>query len=154
MAVHRPITGRHVTVWLVVFFGIVFAVNMAMATLAITSFGGTVVDNSYVASQHYNDWLAAGRAQRALGWQVSAVQRSDGAVIVRALDAQGAPISDAELRGIARHPLGGAREQALQFVAIAPGEFVARSMLPTGRWQLYLTVGRGTQTARYRVDLS
>ena len=60
---------------MVAFFGVVIAVNLLMAHYAVSTFSGTVVDNSYVASQEFNGWLGAARAQRALGWTVE-VRRS------------------------------------------------------------------------------
>ena len=64
----RRFTGRHMLVLMLAFFGTVVAVNLLMAMLATRTFGGTVVDNSYVASQSFNSWLEQGRAQRRLGW--------------------------------------------------------------------------------------
>ena len=52
-----PFTGRHITMILVAFFGVVIAVNLVMAHYASSTFGGVVVENSYVASQEYNQWL-------------------------------------------------------------------------------------------------
>src|SRR5689334_13817136 len=66
----RGFTGRHMLAVMGGFFGIVIAVNVAMATLAARTFGGTVVDNSYVASHQFNHWLARARAQERLGWTV------------------------------------------------------------------------------------
>ena len=67
----KPFTGRHAAIILVAFFGVVIGVNMVMASFALSTFGGTVVDNSYVASQHYNEWLARAEAQDRLGWEES-----------------------------------------------------------------------------------
>jgi hypothetical protein len=67
----RRFTGGHMLALMLAFFGTVVAVNFVMATLAVRTFGGTVVDNSYVPSQHYNHWLDQARAQRALGWTAS-----------------------------------------------------------------------------------
>ena len=53
----RPFTGYHMTAILVAFFGVVIVVNFVMARYAVATFGGTVVDNSYVASQEFNGWL-------------------------------------------------------------------------------------------------
>ena len=63
----KAFTGRHAAMILVAFFGTVIGVNMVMASFALSTFGGTVVDNSYVASQHYNEWLARADAQDRLG---------------------------------------------------------------------------------------
>jgi len=59
----KRFTGWHMTGILLGFFGIIVAVNFTMATLATRTFGGVVVQNSYVASQRYNEWLKAARAQ-------------------------------------------------------------------------------------------
>ena len=54
----REFTGRDMAKILVAGFGLVVAVNFGMATIAARSFSGTVVDNSYIASQKFNGWLA------------------------------------------------------------------------------------------------
>ena len=41
-------TGRHMAAILVTGFGVVIAVNVLMASLAVGTFGGVVVDNQYV----------------------------------------------------------------------------------------------------------
>ena len=56
-------TGRKIAAIFVLFFGVIMAVNFTMASFASSTFGGVVVPNSYVASQKYNDWLAAAREQ-------------------------------------------------------------------------------------------
>ena len=58
----KPFGGRQMAAIFVTGFGIVIAVNVAMASLAVESFHGTVVDNSYVASQSYNGWLGKAAA--------------------------------------------------------------------------------------------
>src|SRR3546814_10033574 len=73
----RRFTGWHMTAILIAFFAAVIAVNMLMATVAVRSFGGTVVENSYVASQKFNGWLAQARAQRRLGWRRSEEHTSE-----------------------------------------------------------------------------
>ena len=65
----RTFTGRHMLGAMVAFVGVIVAVNLTMATFAMKSWTGLVVQNSYVASQEFNDRAAAGRAQAALGWQ-------------------------------------------------------------------------------------
>ena len=44
-------TGFHMLACMIVFFGVIVAVNLTMATLASQSWTGLVVKNSYVASQ-------------------------------------------------------------------------------------------------------
>ena len=50
----QPFTGRHMALILVSFFAVVVGVNVTMAVLARKSWTGLVVQNSYVASQHFN----------------------------------------------------------------------------------------------------
>ncbi|MFC0203576.1 FixH family protein [Novosphingobium soli] len=75
-------TGRHMTAILVAGFGVVIGVNVAMATLASTTFGGAVVENSYVASQDFNRWLDEAAREKALGWHLDARRGSGGVVVV------------------------------------------------------------------------
>lgn len=147
MAKPRPITGRRVTMWFVAFFGTVIAVNLAMARLAIGTFGGTVVDNSYVASQHYNEWLAAGRAQVALGWSVSAERGPGGYVTVQLLGRDGRAVPGATISAIATHPLGRAADRPLRFTG-AGGRFVSTEPLPAGRWQLRIEASKSADHFR------
>jgi nitrogen fixation protein FixH len=65
----REITGRMVLAGMVGAFGIIIAVNLTMAYLAIGTFPGLETRNSYVASQQFQ---AARDAQVALGWTAKA----------------------------------------------------------------------------------
>jgi nitrogen fixation protein FixH len=56
---------------MIAFFAVVISVNMVMATAATRTFGGKVVENSYVATQKFNTWLDKAAAQRRLGWTVA-----------------------------------------------------------------------------------
>ena len=50
----RRFTGWHFTAIITAFFGVVIAVNLTMAVFATRTFGGVVVENSYVASQTFD----------------------------------------------------------------------------------------------------
>jgi nitrogen fixation protein FixH len=115
-------TGRHAAMVIVAFFAVVIVVNVMMAKLAIATFGGTVVDNSYVASQHFNAWLDSSAADRALGWKVELARGPDKSLEARLVDATGAPH--------ARPP------QDLVLAEIAPGTY--RVELASGRWRVWL----------------
>lgn len=130
-------TGWHMLAIMVVFFAVVIAVNLFMASRALGSFSGTVVHNSYVASQQYNNWLAEGRRQQALGWAVTAVRSADGHIIAEVRDRAGAAITGITITGRADHPLGQATTIALHFAA--DGErWRSVDPLPQGRWSLRL----------------
>src|SRR5690606_39718035 len=100
----KPFTGRHAAIILVAFFGVVIGVNMVMASFALSTFGGTVVDNSYVASQHYNEWLARAEAQDRLGWEESVAVDESRHVRLTILE-EGAPLQGLRVIATLRHPL-------------------------------------------------
>lgn len=137
----KPFTGRHMTMILVAFFGVVIAVNVTMARLAVSTFGGTVVDNSYVASQEFNHWLAQGRKQDALGWVVRTEILSDRRVSVEVRE-RGRPLKGAVLTATLRHPLGRIPDHDFAFDTVAQGNSVSTRAIPGGRWMLHLTLVR------------
>ena len=128
----RTFTGRHMAAILVVFFGIVIAVNFTMAGYASSTFGGIVVENSYVASQEFNTWLDEAAVEKNLGWEATATRLPDNQVkIVLA----GAP-ANATLSAEARHPLGRLPDRRLSFTEKGEGQFTSSERLPKGRWTL------------------
>lgn len=143
----RAFTGWHMIAILTAFFGVVVAVNMLMATFAVSTFGGKVVENSYVAGQRYNGWLREARAQRALGWTVGLARGREGRISVT-LSAGGSPLTGARLDGVASHPVGRAEDVPLRFREAAGGGYVSDRPLPAGRWYVHLTVTRGSDTLR------
>ncbi|QHL91925.1 hypothetical protein GVO57_10600 [Sphingomonas changnyeongensis] len=135
----RGFTGRHMAGAITGFFAVVIGVNLTMAVLATMSFGGKVVDNSYVASQRFNGWLAEARAQDDAGWQAGFAADAGHVVITSR--------PGSRVEAVASHPLGRAPERALSFVEQSPGRYRAAERLPAGRWQLRATIwakpGRG-----------
>ena len=129
-------TGRHAAMLIVAFFAVVIIVNVMMAKLAIATFGGTVVDNSYVASQHFNQWLDSSTADRALGWKVEMVRGTDGLLEARLTDSAGAPLDTAKVTVHVEHPLGARPPQDLALTEVAPGTYHAK--LAPGRWRVWL----------------
>ncbi len=141
----RRFTGRHATIILVAFFAVVIAVNVLMARLASSTFGGVVVENSYVASQNYNRWLDQAKQEQALGWSVK-LERMGGSRISAQLTGVGAEA--ANLTATVRHPLGRMADRALTFRRNAAGGFISDQPLPAGRWQLRLEARDGARLWR------
>ncbi|WP_088306663.1 FixH family protein [Novosphingobium sp. B 225] len=131
-----PFTGKHMTAIMVAFFAVVIGVNLIMARYASSTFGGVVVENSYVASQKYNQWLQEAAQEKALGWSATASRLSSGQVAVRL---SGAP-AGASLTGYVWHPLGRQPDRPLAFAAQPDGSFVSSQEIPAGRWRLRLEV--------------
>ncbi|MDB5686037.1 MAG: nitrogen fixation protein FixH [Rhizorhabdus sp.] len=139
----RHFTGRHMAAITITFFAVVIAVNLVMATFATRSFGGTVVDNSYVASQHFNRWLDEARAQRRQGWGVAVTREGDHAIVMLTAPA------DARIEATVMHPLGRLPEFALHFGAMGGGRYRSVEALPAGRWRLQIVVRSGAQLAHF-----
>jgi nitrogen fixation protein FixH len=123
-------------------FAIVIAVNIALAVFASRSHPGLVVENSYVASQKFNGWLEQGRAQKALGWTVTA--KADRlALTVTARNALGAPLSGLTAVASLEHPIGAEPTRALPLVETAPGVYSAPHGLSAGQWLSEVRLQRG-----------
>jgi nitrogen fixation protein FixH len=143
----KELTGRQVFGIFVLFFGTVIGVNVLMATQATRTFGGTVVDNSYVASQHFNRWLAEANREKRLGWSVM-VDRAPPHALVRLSGSHGA-LDGATLRATAIHPLGRLPSMELRFEALGHGRYRSVEALPAGRWRLELEVRRDGRDAHF-----
>ncbi|EGD59117.1 integral membrane protein linked to a cation pump-like protein [Novosphingobium nitrogenifigens DSM 19370] len=130
-------TGWHMLTILVVFFGIVIAVNVVMARFAISTFGGEVVENSYVASQHFNSWLDEAKAERDLGWNAG-IHQNGKQLEVSVIDSHGKPLGGAKVTAHVMHPLGLEADRDLTFTEQRPGTYVAP--LNPGRWQVHVDV--------------
>ena len=133
----KGFSGRHMTAILIAFFGVIIAVNFTMAMFATRTFGGVVVENSYVASQKYNGWLDAARKQDKLGWTIEPRLDEQRRVTVSV------NVAGIEVSGFARHPLGREADVPLTF---ADRRSVQK--LPQGRWVVHLLVRRGGDEAR------
>jgi nitrogen fixation protein FixH len=140
-------TGWHMTAILVSFFGVVMAVNFTMARMAVSSFGGTVVDNSYVASQKYNGWLNAAKQQESLGWSAAFTVDQGRYVFIEARG-DGIEFKQLSAVGDALHPLGRAQDVPLAFAMTPNGQLRSTKPLPVGRWNLRLSVRRGADIFR------
>jgi len=140
----KRFTGKHMFAILVGFFGTVMAVNFTMASFATSTFGGIQVENSYVASQKFNGWLAKAEAQEALGWEVITSRDNGGRLLVSAKG----PGQGAILTASARQPLGNHPDQQLTFERNAQGQFISAEALPTARWIVRLQIVDGADEWR------
>jgi hypothetical protein len=135
----KRFTGKHMALVMTGFFGVVVGVNVLLANLAVSTFSGVVVENSYVASQGFNQLLGAARADKALGWKLDLARGTDGAARFTLTDASGAPLQGAVVRAQADHPLG-AKVPAIMLAPkeVAPGVYEAP--LAGGRWHVAVEV--------------
>lgn len=130
----RELTGRKVLAIVLSAFGVIIAVNLVMAYSAVNTFPGLEVQNSYIASQGFNDRLAA---QRALGWQSDA-EMQGGTLRVAITDAEGRPARIADFTAILGRPTTEREDMVPDFVFDGRA-WVAQIEADYGNWDLRLT---------------
>ena len=138
-ATQRQFTGWHMLTIIVVFFATIIAVNITMAVFANTSWTGLVVQNSYVASQHFNEKLATARAQAALGWTTQ-LEIADGAVSYALVDASGKAVDAAKGVAIFRRPVAEGEDRQVQLAAGTDGLLRVSQDLHDGAWTVEILV--------------
>lgn len=142
-------TGRKVLIIAVSAFGVIITANLTLAFNAVSTFPGLEVDNSFVASQNFNQELAE---QLALGWDVKA-RHEDGILTLSITDPEGQPVQVAHLDAV----LGAAthvRADKVPEFQFTDGAYRAPVDIGTGNWniRLHAVAADGTEF-RQRVVL-
>lgn len=137
----RRFTGRHMVILAISFFGVIIAVNVGMAALAMRSWTGLVVDNSYIASQQFEEKRLARESQRAAGWQAT-LSYLPGAARLVIVDGQRGPVELGDVLLKLNRPVGGHDDQAVSFERKEDGSYEAQIDLPTGLWEATVTAAQ------------
>ncbi|MGL4490937.1 MAG: FixH family protein [Rhizobiaceae bacterium] len=138
----KEFTGRHMFIIMVLFFGVIIAVNLTMATLASTSWSGLVVKNSYVASQQFNEKVEAARTQRALGW-TPVLQFQPDLISFQMQGQSGESIPLEQVKMVLRHPVGEDADRELLLQRQTDGSFGTNEKIPDGVWIVETTARTG-----------
>jgi nitrogen fixation protein FixH len=156
----RELTGGKVLLWLVAFFGIVFAVNGVLVRAAISTFGGVETLSSYKAGLQFEQEVGLVARQDALHWQVSGTLTRDGvgeAVLdVTVRDAQGMPLAGLTADARLAHPADDRLDHVIAVRGVADGVFHGAAEAQPGQWELIVDLYRGDQRvfrSRSRVSL-
>lgn len=126
-------TGRHMLLLVVGFFAVVIGVNVTMAVLATRSWTGLVVENSYVASQEFNEKLSVAQQRTAAGW-TGGMDYESGELVFRLADGSGAPVPLDGVRVEVSRPIGVEGDRFVDLVASADGTHRAEITLEPGVW--------------------
>ncbi|KPQ22687.1 MAG: putative integral membrane protein linked to a cation pump [Porphyrobacter sp. HL-46] len=140
-AKRKEFTGKHMAMVFVGGFGIVIAVNLLMASFAVSGFHGVVVENSYVASQNFNRWLDKAEKSRALGWQIATERRADGRVV---LQTEGVP-TGAAVTAELRRPIGAKDFASLTFAQTGQNTWLSNETVAEGRWTMRMAIAAAGQ---------
>lgn len=148
MRTPMKIKGKHVLLTLLVFFGIVIAVNVTFITLALESWTGLTTHKSYQEGLTYNAAIRDAEAQRARGWQVEVAFERDQtppgiitmSVSARLADSAGTALMPTSITLAFRHPINETYDQRVTLSETADGHYVGQATLPTnGNWDTRLT---------------
>lgn len=129
------LTGWHVLLMLLAFFGIIFGVNGIFLASALRTYTGVVSVEPYVKGLHYNDRIAAGERQAHLGWHEALTVTSDGTVVLTLADDGGRPVQGVKLAGTIGRPATNRLDRALTLTETDPGKYVVQAgALDSGTW--------------------
>ena len=133
----REITGRHVLIGLIGFFGVMLAVNGVFLYAATSTFSGVSTEDAYRKGLAYNQTLAAYRTQTATGWQASASVGADSVVRLAITKADGLPVDGLAFTGRVSRPAMAAQDRAVIFRGKGRGLYVGDTgRLDPGQWDL------------------
>ena len=143
-----PLTGRHVLIMLLAFFGIVFAANGAFVYFARASWTGVETEDAYRKGLSYNRAVTDAEAQHALGWKIAAFEVSMDAgrqvMTVRLVDAGGAPLRGLDVAASLRRPTTDRLDRQVTLSEGEDGLYRAALDLPEpGQWDVEVVATRG-----------
>lgn len=131
----RELTGRKVLIIVVSAFAVVIAVNLFLAFKAVSTFPGLEVDNSYVASQKFDEMRDA---QEALGWTVATdYDNAAGLFVLRVVDTAGQPVQVPQVAVTIGRKTSN-RDDRTPELLYYNGEFSAPVALDPGYWTVRL----------------
>jgi len=148
----RPITGRKVLLWLVIFFGVIMAVNAALVYFALNTWPGLSSNRAYQDGLAYNKTLDAAKRQHELGWTSQLELSANERLKARIFDKSGALITGLSPTGRLVRPTHEGEDRVLSFSESEPGIYTAPvAGLASGRWKVQLKVTEDKETRYFIV---
>jgi nitrogen fixation protein FixH len=150
----RVLTGRHVLLCFLAFFGVIFAVNGYFLSVALSTHTGVVSVEPYRKGLKYNDRIAAAERQHALGWQDEISIAADGLRLTLVMrDRDGQPVRNLQVTGALGRPVTTREDVGLALVETEPGRY--ESALPAEEHGAYIATleargADGTPDVLYR----
>ena len=149
-----PITGRKFFAWMVMFFGVIAAVNALFIFLALDTWPGLTTGRAYEKGLAYNKVLEEAAEQNARGWK-SRVHLGGttprGRVLSVNITGPNGPITGLKVIGVLTRPVGESTRIPVTLLPDGVGRYTALVRMPAlGRWHLELTTSRGPRTT-YRM---
>lgn len=129
----RELTGGKVLAITVSAFAVIIGVNVVLAVMAVSTFPGLEVKNSYVASQVFD---AERKAQQALGWALTE-SHEGGELRLAFRDRDGLPVEVDRLSAVVGRATQASEDIRPDFV-YRNGDYVAQVPLAPGKWMILL----------------
>jgi len=142
------LTGRHVLLIFLAFFGVVFAVNGYMLRVAVATFSGVQTETPYKMGLAYNTRIASSRRQDERGWHVDArvIRAADGSatVTLSAADRDGAPLNGLAGRIRLERPSDKRLDREADLAAVGTGRYgTDLHDVVAGQWDAVVLLERG-----------
>ena len=135
-------TGRKMLLIIVAFFGVIIAVNGTMLTVAVKTFGGLVVGNSYVASQNFNEDIAAAKAQPIRGWGINLAAET-GLISLSLRDVDGTALEGIDISLKVARPSHERSTFTIPLNETQAGIYTGEAEFEPGRWVGTISTGNG-----------
>ncbi len=128
------LTGWHVLVALLTFFGVMITANMIFLYFAVTTFTGLETADAYRKGVAYNARLEEARQFEKLGWQ-GKISEKDGRLEVTLLSQEGTPIRGVRIEGKVGRPATDRFDRAVVFGDAGTGRYLSEKInLAPGHW--------------------
>lgn len=135
-------TGMHMWIVMILFFGTIIAVNFTMAWFAHSSWSGLVVENSYVASQEFNEKAALARSIEASGVKGALEVKGD-VIHYQLTDAKADPVIADHVTMNFRRPVGDHQDFSIALNDAGNGQFTGSHAVLPGQWIVETEALRG-----------
>ena len=136
------LTGKHVLMWVLGFFGVMFIANGFFVYYANTSWPGVEVESSFKEGQIYDEKLEAARQQEERAWHMDAQlkrRQNDVYLVVVAKDKLDNPLLDLTIKAEVGRPVNELNDQKVDMSHNGEGIYQAKlGSLDSGRWRVKL----------------
>jgi len=147
-------TGTHMLLTTCAFFGVIIAVNFTMAWYASSSWSGLVVENTYVASQQFNEKAATMKAMAASGITGKLSLKSN-EIHYDITNRDGSPAAVDDIVANFKRPVGDHEDFHVALTKLSEGRFEANHVVATGDWIVEVTSRRSGEIVMHeavRID--
>ncbi len=132
----RPFTGWHMLAVTLSFFSVIIAVNIGLAYKAVSTFPGLEVDDSYVASQTFDQEKTA---QEALHWHLKqGYDRAAKQLSLNFTDRSGKAVTLKDIAVLVGRPTEAVQDQHPVMTQGLDGIYVSAADLALGKWMLHI----------------